>query len=116
MTRVNETLGKTVELKIISHAADFFNQILSFLTCGGSCIVKTLNQPLFTCGGWLYLKLRCRSMGEFPVDFGGQCRLFPDDQNIKKAIALSDSIAIVNWKEGLKLLRRLEEFCDRYGP
>jgi hypothetical protein len=23
-------------------------------------------------------------VGGFPVDFGGQCRLFPDNQNMKK--------------------------------
>jgi hypothetical protein len=45
------------------------------------------------------------SVGGFPVYFGGQCLLFPDDQNIQKGIALSESISIVNWMEGLKLLR-----------
>jgi hypothetical protein len=33
----------TVELETTSQAADFFNQILSFMAYGGSCIVKTLN-------------------------------------------------------------------------
>jgi hypothetical protein len=45
--QVNETLGITVELEISSQAADFFNQILSFLANGGSSFVKTLNQTSF---------------------------------------------------------------------
>jgi hypothetical protein len=39
--RVNETLGITIELEITSHAADFFNQFLSFLAYGRSFVVKT---------------------------------------------------------------------------
>jgi hypothetical protein len=50
---VNETLGINFELEIASQAADFINQILSFLAYGGSSIVKTLDQPSFSCGGWL---------------------------------------------------------------
>jgi hypothetical protein len=38
---VNETLMITVELDISSQAADFINQILSFLAYSGSSIVKT---------------------------------------------------------------------------
>jgi hypothetical protein len=30
-------------------------------------------------------------VGDFSVNFGGQCHLFPDDQNIVKGITLSDS-------------------------
>jgi hypothetical protein len=41
--RVSETLGITVELEVTSQAADFFNQILSFLAYGESSVVKTLN-------------------------------------------------------------------------
>jgi hypothetical protein len=32
----------------------------------------------------------------FYIDFGGQCRLFPDDQNTKKVIALPDSVSLAN--------------------
>jgi hypothetical protein len=39
--RVNETFGITVELEVTTQAADFFNQILSFLACGGSSVVRT---------------------------------------------------------------------------
>jgi hypothetical protein len=42
--RVNETFGITVELEITSQAADFSNQILSFLAYGGSSTVKALDQ------------------------------------------------------------------------
>jgi hypothetical protein len=41
--RVNETLGITIELKIMLQFAYFIEQILSFLAYGGSSIVKTLN-------------------------------------------------------------------------
>jgi hypothetical protein len=50
--RINETSEITVELEITSQAVDFIHQILSFLAYGGSSVVKTLNQTLFTCGGW----------------------------------------------------------------
>jgi hypothetical protein len=50
-----------------------------------------------------------------PVNFRGQCP-FPDDENIQKRTALSDSISIVNWMEGLKLLRWLRKFCNCSGP
>jgi hypothetical protein len=42
--RVNETLGVTIELEISSQAADFFNQILSYLTYGGSSVVVVFLQ------------------------------------------------------------------------
>jgi hypothetical protein len=45
------------------------------------------------------------SAGRFSVDFDGQCHFFPDDQNMQEGITLSDFISIVNWMEGLKLLR-----------
>jgi hypothetical protein len=44
--RVNEALEISAELKITSKAANFIKQIL-FLTCGGSSLVKTLNQTSF---------------------------------------------------------------------
>jgi hypothetical protein len=82
--RVNGTLGITVELEITSQVADVFSQILSFLAYGGSSIVKTLNQTSF------HMRLMVRvevgistSVGGFPIDFSGQCHLFPDDQNIR---------------------------------
>jgi hypothetical protein len=40
--RVSETLGITVEMKSTYQVAKFIKQILSFLTYGGSSIVKTL--------------------------------------------------------------------------
>jgi hypothetical protein len=56
------------------------------------------------------------SVGVFSINLSGQCRPFPDDQNIQKGIALSDSISIVNWMEGLKLLRWLRKFCNCFEP
>jgi hypothetical protein len=44
------------------------------------------------------------SVGVFPVYFGGHCLLFPDDRNIQKGVTLSNSVSMVNWMEGLKLL------------
>jgi hypothetical protein len=42
------------------------------------------------------------SVGGLPADFSGRYRLPLDYQNI--GIALSDSISVVNWMVGLKLL------------
>jgi hypothetical protein len=82
--RANETLGITVELEITSQAADFFNQILSFLAYGRSSIVKTPNQISFHMRRMVRVEVEISALvGRFPVDFGGQCRLLPDDQNIK---------------------------------
>ena len=44
---VNETLWITVELEITSQAAKFFNQVLSFLSYGGSSVMQTLNEISF---------------------------------------------------------------------
>jgi hypothetical protein len=77
-------MGITVELETSSQAAVFINQNL-FLAYGGSSIVKILNQTSFHM--WQMVRVEFEilaSVGGFPVDFGGQCRLFPDDQNIKK--------------------------------
>jgi hypothetical protein len=82
MTESMKPLGITFELEINSQDADFFKQILLFLACGGSCIVKTLNLTSFHMLQMVRVKISA-SVGRFPVDFGGQC-LFPDDQNIKK--------------------------------
>jgi hypothetical protein len=45
--RVRETLGITVEQKIMFQATNFINQIL-FFACGESSIVTTLNQTSFS--------------------------------------------------------------------
>jgi hypothetical protein len=84
--RINETLGITVELEITFQPADFINQILSFLAYSESSIMKTLNQMYLHM--WQMVRVEAEmpaSVGGFPVDFGGQCCLFPDDQNIKKS-------------------------------
>jgi hypothetical protein len=70
--RVNETLGLNVELEITSQAADFFNQILSFLAYGGGSTVKTLNQTSFHMLWMVRVEVEVSaSVGGFPVDFGG---------------------------------------------
>jgi hypothetical protein len=74
--RVNETLGITVELEFTSQTVDLFNQILSFLAYGGSSIVKTLNRTYFHMRRMVIIEVEISaSVGEFPVDFGGQCHL-----------------------------------------
>jgi hypothetical protein len=84
--RVNETLGIIVELEITSQAADFFNQILSFLAYGGGSTVKTLNQTSLRMRRMVRAEVEVSaSVGGFPAYFGGQCRLFPDDLNITEA-------------------------------
>jgi hypothetical protein len=40
------------------------------------------------------------SVGGSPLDFDGQCRPFPGDQNIQKRMKLSDSIYVVKWIDG----------------
>jgi hypothetical protein len=83
--QINETLRITAELKMTSQAADFFNQTLSFLAYVGSSIVKTLDQASFHMQRMFRVEVEISaSVGGFPVDFGGWCFLFPDDQNIKK--------------------------------
>jgi hypothetical protein len=56
------------------------------------------------------------SVGGFPVDFGGQCRLFLMTRIYRKGLALSGSISIVKWIENLKILRWLRKSCNRSGP
>jgi hypothetical protein len=74
------TLRIAVELDITSQAADFFNQILSFLAYGGSSILKTPNQTSFHMCRMVRVEVELSaSVGGFPVDFGGQCLPFPDD-------------------------------------
>jgi hypothetical protein len=83
--RVNETYGITVELKIISRAADFIKQILSCLTYGGSSIVMTLNQTSFHMRRMVRVEVELSaSVGGFLVHFCGQWRPFPNDQNIQE--------------------------------
>jgi hypothetical protein len=81
--RVKETLGITVELKTTSQAADFFKQILWFLAYSGSSIVKTLDHTYFHMTWMVRVEVEIStSVGGFPVEFGGQCHPFLDDQNI----------------------------------
>jgi hypothetical protein len=74
----------TAELKITSQAAEFITQIL-FVAYGGSSTAKTLNQTFFHMWRMVSYEVEVSaSVGGFPVDFGGQCHLYPDDQNIQK--------------------------------
>jgi hypothetical protein len=82
--RVNEALGVTIELEISSQAADFFNQILSFLAYGGSSVVKTVDQTSFHMRWMVGVEVEvAASVGWFPVDSSGML-FFPDNQNIKE--------------------------------
>jgi hypothetical protein len=73
------------ELEISSQVADFIKQTMSFLAYAGGSIVKTLNQTSFHVRRMVRVEVEMSvSVGGFPVDFGGQCRLFPDDQNIQE--------------------------------
>jgi hypothetical protein len=56
------------------------------------------------------------NVGGLYVNCSGQCHPFPDDLNIQKGITLSDSVYIVNWMEGLKLLRWLRKLCNYSWP
>jgi hypothetical protein len=69
-------------------------------------VVKILNQTYFHVGRMVRVKVQLSiSVRGFFADCGGRCRLFPDEQTSRKTIALSDSISVVNWMDGLKLLR-----------
>jgi C1A family cysteine protease len=46
------------------------------------------------------------SVGGFSVNFGGQCHAFLDDHDFQKR---NHAVSIVNWREGLKLLRWLRK-------
>jgi hypothetical protein len=49
--------------------------------------MMTLNQTSFHMRPTVRVEVEISaSAGGFPVDLGGQCRLFPDDQNIQKRI------------------------------
>jgi hypothetical protein len=115
--RVKETLGITVELEITPQASDFIEKTLSFLADGGSSIVQTLKQTSSHTRRMVGVEVEISvSVGGSPADFVGQCRLFPDDQNIQKRNH-SDSVSIVNWmEEGLELLRCMRKFWNRSGP
>jgi hypothetical protein len=70
----------------------------------GSSLVKTLNYTSFHM--WRMVRVEVEisaSVGGSPVDFGDQCRLYPDDENIQK-------------RNRPKLLRWLRKFCNRSGP
>jgi hypothetical protein len=83
--QVNEPFRVSVQLQIISHSADFFNQILWFLTYDGSSIVKTLGQTSFHMLRMVIVEIEVSaSVGWLSADICGQRRLFPRDQNIKK--------------------------------
>jgi hypothetical protein len=54
------------------------------------------------------------SVGGFSVDLSGQYRICLDGQNIQDT--LPGFVSVLNWMEGLKLLRWLRKFCNRFGP
>jgi hypothetical protein len=75
----------TVELEITPQTPDFLSQILSFLAYGGSSVVKTLNQTSFHIRRMIRVEAEISAnVGWVSVSFGGQCRLFPDEQNMQK--------------------------------
>jgi hypothetical protein len=70
--RVSEPLGKIVEPEITSQAADFFNQILSFLAYGGRSVVKTLDQTSFHMRRMVGVDAEVSASEDWLlVDFGG---------------------------------------------
>jgi hypothetical protein len=80
---MNGTSG-TVQLKEMSEVANFIVQILASMAYGGSAFVKSLNKTSFLM--WRMVRTEVEilvSVVWFSVDFGGQCRLLPDDQNIQ---------------------------------
>jgi hypothetical protein len=75
--RVNETSGKTFQLKIASETADFFTRAMAFLVYGGSSSVRTLNYTSFHMLWVVRIKVDMLALVfRFSVESGGQCRLF----------------------------------------
>jgi hypothetical protein len=77
-------LGITVELEIMSQAADIIRHVLLFLAYGGTSVVETQNQTSFHMRWMVIVEVEISaSVGGFPVDW---CPVssFPDDQNIQK--------------------------------
>jgi hypothetical protein len=107
--QVSETVGITIKLKITSQAANFIKQIFLSLAYSRSSIVKALNQTS------LHMWQVVRFEVEILANVGG-CRVDFCGQNIQKGITLSDLISIVNWMEGLTLLKWLRKFCNHSGP
>jgi hypothetical protein len=67
----------TVELEIISQAADFIKQILPFLAYGGGCTVETLNQTSSHMRWMVRIEVEIlASVGGFPVDWCPVSSLF----------------------------------------
>jgi hypothetical protein len=78
------SLGILVKLTITSQTTKFNTQNLSLWAYGGSSFVKTeLN--LFSLAEMVVFEVEtsmdCKG---YPVNFGAQCRLFPDDQNFQQ--------------------------------
>jgi hypothetical protein len=114
--RVNGTLGITVELEITYQATDFFYQILS-LAQGGSSVVKTLNQTSFHMQRMVRFEFDISaSVGGFPVDLVANVNSSLMTRISRKAIALPVSVSMVNWMDGLELLRWMRKSCNCSGP
>jgi hypothetical protein len=69
----------------MSEAADFITQILSFLACGDSSVVKTLNYSSFDMRRMVRFEVEVSSsVSGFSVNISGQYHSFLGDQNIQK--------------------------------
>jgi hypothetical protein len=114
--RVNKTLGICIKLKILFQSINLITQILSVLANGVGSVVETLDEPSFHMRWVFGFEVEVAAcMSGLPVDLGGHCLPILDNQYIQKGNAPSDSISIVNWMEGLRLLRWLRKVCNRSG-
>jgi hypothetical protein len=80
--------------------------------------VKTPNQTSFHMRQTVRVEVVeiSASVAGFPINFGGQCRLFLTTRTTRKSVALSESISMVKRIDGLKLLRWLRKSCRRSAP
>jgi hypothetical protein len=70
--RVNETLGKAVQLDIMSEVVNFLAQNLSILAYGGSSVAKTQTRGSFHMGHMVRFEVGIpASVSGFSVDFCG---------------------------------------------
>jgi hypothetical protein len=100
---------------ISSQTTKFNTQNLSLLAYGGRSFVKTgLN--VFSHAAIVVFEVET-SMDwiRFPVNLGGSVVSSLMTRISSKGIELSDSVSIVNWMVGLKVLRWLREFCNSSG-
>jgi hypothetical protein len=114
--RVNKALEITAELKVTSQVV-YLQQVLPVLAYSDSSLKKTMSN--YPSDMWWVVRIEINisaSVGGFPINLRGQSRPFFITRTSRKEIVPSDSISIVNWMDGLRLLRWVRKFCIPSAP